>query len=155
MPGNGSKVGKQDRSILYGVFLILAMLPAAFSVAFEYSARGISSAAPWVTVLFPFVLLVAARFIPSVWVGFRPAAWGLVAVAVAAGAGFCWHLSGLFGFLGVTGAVQWAAPVVIVVMYGLFGVLMGHLRSRTTSSGYANSRREAVPAVVARERVKH
>ena len=156
MPRNGAR--KQDRSTLYGAFAIIAMLPTAFSVAFEYSARGVSSAAPWLMALFPFVLLVAARFLPPAWTRSRLAAWGLVAVAVAAGAVFCWHLSGLLSFLGVAGVMRFVAPVVIAVMYGAFGALMGHIRNRTSTSsyGYDNGlhRNGSTRTVAARERVR-
>lgn len=145
MSSYGSRSGRQDRSTLYGVFAIVALLPAAFSVAFEHSARGVTSVQPWLTALFPLVLLVAARFVPPAWSRSRAGAWALVGIAVVAGGGFCWHLSGLLGHLGVTGPARFGAPIVIAAMYGAFGAVMGRIRQR------AAIRR--TPTTVARDRV--
>lgn len=141
---------KQDGSTLYGVFAIVALLPAAFSVAFEHSARGSASVQPWLMALFPLVLLVAARFIPPAWGRSRAGAWALVGVAVVAAGVFSWHLAGLLGHLGVTGAVRWVAPVVIAAMYGVFGAVMGWIRQRSAIRRMPAAVGQARDRVVAR-----
>lgn len=147
MPSYGSRSSKQDRSSLYGVFAIVAMLPTAFSVAYEYSARGVMSVQSWLTALFPLVLLLVVRFIPTMWRRSRAGVWALLGVAVATGGLFVWHLSGLLGYLGVTGPVRVVAPAVIAALYGGFGALMGWIRQRATT------RRRPVRVIDVPERV--
>jgi hypothetical protein len=157
MSRNSSKTGRQDRSTIYGVFLIFALLPTAFSVAFEHTPRGIASVQPWLMVVFPVVLLIAARFIPPMWDRSPVVAMSLVMVAAGAAIGFCWRTFDLLGFIGLTGTVQWMASAVVASAYFLFGLVMGHLRARTSTrhdNGLHPSRSGSAPAVV-RERVRH
>jgi len=83
---------------------------------------------------FPMVLLVATRFIPAVWHRSRPGRWTLVGLAVAAGLAFCWHMTGLFGFLTASPSVRYLAPVVLAAMYAGFGLIVGRAHSRTGRS---------------------
>jgi len=137
---------KSDRSTLYGVFIMVALLPTAFSVAYEYSATGITSGRPWLVSLPPLVLLIAARFIPTAWSRSIVGTWLLTGLATVAGAGFVWHLSGLLGFLGVVGPVRIAVPVGIAVLYGGFGALMGFIRDRASRTApHITTDRPVVP----------
>jgi hypothetical protein len=125
-------VKKRDRSTIYGVFAILALLPTAFEVAYQYSATGITSGRPWLVSLFPFVLLVAMRFVPTVWHWSIVARGMLVAVGAVASGLFAVHLYGFLGFLGVSSAARYGVPLAISMMYSLFGLAVGHAIDRAS-----------------------
>ena len=110
------------------MFAILALLPTAFSVSFEYSARGIASGRPWLMSVFPMVLLLAARFYPPASRRSNVLAWLVVAVGAVAGGLFCADMAGLLGFLGVTAVMTFLVPFAVMVMYTLFGVAIGKAR---------------------------
>jgi hypothetical protein len=138
---------------VYGIFLILSLLPTAFAVAFEYSARGISSGRPWLMALFPLVMLVGSRFgLPAARLRSGIPLLLLCVVIVSAGALFCQDMAGLLGFLGVHNVIRFIAPVAIALMYVAFGVAMGGVRSpgnarheRTRMVGPVEYPRERLP----------
>jgi hypothetical protein len=135
--------GKPDRVTIFGVFAILALLPTAFSVAYEFNASGPTQGRTWLTALPPFALLVATRFIPSVWRRSRAGRWALITVAIVASAAFMWHMTGLFGFLAAIAWMHYLAPVAFVVLYAGFGLIIGRAHSRP-SYGYARRGRAPV-----------
>ena len=132
--------GRQDKVTIFGVFAILALLPTAFSVAFEFDATGLTSGRTWLVALLPMLLLVACRFIPTVWHRSRIGRWNLLTVATIAGLGFMWHLIGLFGFLAANPSVGYLAPVALAGMYAGFGLFIGRAHTRPTGGHSAGVR---------------
>jgi hypothetical protein len=131
MSKNVPTSAKKDGKALYGVFVVLALLPSVFSFAFGLAVQGSASDRTWLMAVFAFVLLVAARFIPAAAHRSGLFGAGLVAgVAVLAGVIFCRDMAGLLGLLGVHTTSQQIAPIGLALMYGGFAAFMGALRSQ-------------------------
>src|SRR5262245_56338616 len=127
MSRNVSQAANQERSALYGAFVVLALVPSLFCVAFALGVGvgGVASGRAWLTALYPMVLLVVARFIPSAWRRSRLMGWVLIAGAAAAGVLLWWHMGELLGVLGLTSVMRLVVPAVLVVMYATFAIVVG------------------------------
>src|SRR5262245_6897443 len=124
MSRNVSQAANQERSALYGAFVVLALLPSLFCVAFALGVGGVASDRAWLTARYPVVLLVVARFIPTAWHRSRLLGWVLIAGAAAAGVLLWWHMGDLLGVLGLTSAIRLIVPAVLVVTYATFAIVV-------------------------------